>query len=85
MRDTDRRTARDRVKALTAGLAVGGTLGVAGVAGGLAVHAQQAAADPRTTQTQDSSSGSTSSSGSSATQGSVSSGSGQAQAQSSGS
>ena len=43
MRHPDRHTARDRVRVATTGLAVGGAVGVVGVAGGLAVHAQDAA------------------------------------------
>ena len=83
MTHTDRSTARDRVRLVTAGLAVGGALGVAGVAGGIALHSDQAAAGTGSTQT----SGSTpdSSSTRSGTPGGVSSSSGQSNAQSSGS
>ena len=83
MTHTDRSTARDRVRLITAGLAVGGALGVAGVAGGIALHSNKAAAGTETTQT----SGSPSDSGStrSGTSGGVSSSSSQSNAQSSGS
>ncbi|MCW2755841.1 MAG: hypothetical protein JWQ32_3252 [Marmoricola sp.] len=43
VRHPDRHTARDRIGVATTGLAVGGTLGVVAVAGGLAVHARSAA------------------------------------------
>jgi hypothetical protein len=83
MTNTDRRAARGRVRLITAGLAVGGALGVAGVAGGIALHSDQAAAGTGSTQT--SSSSSDSGSTQSSTSGGVSSSSGQSNAQSSGS
>jgi hypothetical protein len=43
VRHPDRRTARDRVKVTTTGLALGSAVGVVAVAGGLAVQAQSAA------------------------------------------
>jgi hypothetical protein len=83
MTHTDRRTARDRVRLVTAGLAVGGALGVAGVAGGMALQSDQAAAGTGTPQT--SSSTSDSNSTQSSTSDGVSSSSSQSNAQSSGS
>lgn len=43
VRHPDRHTARDRIRVATTGLAVGSTVGVVAVAGGLAVHAHSAA------------------------------------------
>jgi hypothetical protein len=82
MTHTDRRTARGRVRLITAGLAVGGALGVAGVAGGIALHSDQAAAGSGSTHT---SSSSDSGSSQSSSSGGVSSSSSQSNAQSSGS
>jgi len=82
MTNTDRRTARGRVALITAGLAVSGTLGVAGMVGGIALHADTAVASTGTTQTSGSSSGSSSTP---SDQGGVSSSSPQSNAQSSGS
>lgn len=40
MTNLDRRTARDRIRIATTTIALGGAVGVVGVAGGLAVHDQ---------------------------------------------
>ena len=53
VRIPDRRTARDRIRLTTTGLAVGGVVGVAGVTGGLAItaHGATSAASPDVSST----------------------------------
>jgi hypothetical protein len=54
VRTTDRRTARDRIRLVTTGVAVSGVVGVVAVAGGLAYgasHTDSQAGTDRTTST----------------------------------